>query len=230
MSKYYAVAVGVKVGIYTDWDEAKVNVLGYPRAKYKKFCTLKEAQDYLIESFSELPTNTNIKEPITPQKEVNDDINFIHIYTDGSHKDGKGGIGIAYVHNNKLLNTISQKILEYPTTNNVAELMAIYIALFDICGSNFVIPGITKFLGYKIYTDSEYCVNIFNKYIYKWIKNGLKKTNGEEIKNLDAINGIYLLLVELRKRTSIEIIWVKAHANNYFNNLVDALAKNGRDS
>lgn len=38
-SKYYVVWVGQKPGIYNSWDECKLQISGYPQAKYKSFKT-----------------------------------------------------------------------------------------------------------------------------------------------------------------------------------------------
>ncbi|RNF03644.1 ribonuclease H1 [Trypanosoma rangeli] len=45
--KYYAVAAGYKTGIYESWDECSRNVTGFPRARFKSFKTLEEAQAFL---------------------------------------------------------------------------------------------------------------------------------------------------------------------------------------
>lgn len=59
---YYAVAQGLKPGIYNDWNVCRRYVIGYKGAIYKKFSTLKEAQRF-IESKSQ-----GIQEPkvVTP--------------------------------------------------------------------------------------------------------------------------------------------------------------------
>lgn len=46
---YYAVAKGVREGIFDSWDEAKKLVIGFPGAEHKKFSTKLEAKNYLIE-------------------------------------------------------------------------------------------------------------------------------------------------------------------------------------
>lgn len=46
-TKYYAVARGEHVGIFTNWYICKQLVNGYPGAKYKKFDTFEEAQEYM---------------------------------------------------------------------------------------------------------------------------------------------------------------------------------------
>lgn len=45
--RYYAVARGVKPGVYYTWDEAERQVSGYSRARHKSFKTLKEAKAFL---------------------------------------------------------------------------------------------------------------------------------------------------------------------------------------
>ena len=48
--KYYAVRIGTNPGIYTTWDECKMNVSGVKGAQYKSFKTLPEAKEYLASS------------------------------------------------------------------------------------------------------------------------------------------------------------------------------------
>ena len=45
--KYYAVKVGLTPGIYESWTECEANVKGYPKADYKGFTTLAEAEAYM---------------------------------------------------------------------------------------------------------------------------------------------------------------------------------------
>ena len=47
--KFYAVKVGLTPGIYETWAECEANVKGYPKADYKGFTTLAEAQHYMNE-------------------------------------------------------------------------------------------------------------------------------------------------------------------------------------
>lgn len=47
VKKYYAVKIGLKPGIYTNWNDCSLAVKGYPGAKYKGFTTLEEAEDYI---------------------------------------------------------------------------------------------------------------------------------------------------------------------------------------
>lgn len=46
-NKFYAVKVGIIPGVYSSWEEAKVNVNGFPNADFKGFKTFDEAKDYM---------------------------------------------------------------------------------------------------------------------------------------------------------------------------------------
>ena len=48
MSYYYAIAIGRKPGIYTDWGQCFMNISGFSNAIFKKCKTLKEAEDFLL--------------------------------------------------------------------------------------------------------------------------------------------------------------------------------------
>jgi len=92
------------------------------------------------------------------------------------------------------------------------ELMAILYALkhIEIEEISFMKP--------VIYSDSAYCVNLINDWMYSWERNGWKRPKNQEVKNLDIIKQIFELadIAEIRK--------VKGHSDNYWNNYVDELA------
>lgn len=67
MSKnYYAVKEGRTIGIYNTWSECESEVKGYPGAKFKKFSSEKEAQDFIGIGKEDrvLGQSLNIKEAI----------------------------------------------------------------------------------------------------------------------------------------------------------------------
>ena len=45
--KHYAVRVGRKPGIYRSWNACKVQVHGYPGAKFKSFQRIEDAEDFV---------------------------------------------------------------------------------------------------------------------------------------------------------------------------------------
>ena len=105
-------------------------------------------------------------------------------YTDGSCRaNGKvtasGGFGIVEIdENDNILWQYQDK--KSPTTNNEMELMAILISLERI--NNNIND---YFLKPIIYSDSAYCVNLINNWMYNWERNGWKRPHNEEVKNLN---------------------------------------------
>ena len=75
----------------------------------------------------------------------------------------------------------------------------------------------------QVYSDSAYTVNAFNqKWIYGWMKNGWKTSNGDNVKNKELWQELY----SLTQKHKVEFIKVKGHADNEYNNRCDELARN----
>ena len=142
------------------------------------------------------------------------------IYTDGSCtgnniKDKtkrKAGYGIWYGKDDP--RNVSKKLLGDPT-NNRAELMAIIVALEN---------NVTNKI--EIKTDSKYCKNIINSWMYTWKKKGWKKSNGKQPLNIDMVLKLYTLITKRMKYKPI-FNWVKAHDTCIGNNAADKLARDG---
>ena len=108
------------------------------------------------------------------------------------------------------------------TTNNAMELYGIYQALLWLKGRE----DFTSFSNATIFSDSAYCVNIFNDWAKKWEINGWTRGRKHEpIENLTAIKTIYSLLKEM---PMVKIQKVKGHANTAGNNLADKYAVQGK--
>ena len=140
-----------------------------------------------------------------------------YYYTDGSAsgngtENSVGGFGIVEVdENNNILWEYQENNLRYET-NNSMELTAILYAL------NHIEVEETSFIKPIIYSDSAYCVNLINDWMYSWERNGWKRPKNQEVKNLNLIKQIFELadLAEIRK--------VKGHSNDKWNNYADKLA------
>ncbi len=130
----------------------------------------------------------------------------MNIYTDGSclkNPNGPGGWGVL----------VLDKDYEWEisgnnpsTTNNIMELQAVIEAI--------------KFVNEKqliIHSDSTYVIKGITEWIENWIKRDWKK-----VKNVELWKELYLLVQD----KDIEWKWVKAHANNEYNNRVDEIARN----
>ena len=133
------------------------------------------------------------------------------IYTDGacSGNPGPGGWAVIILANNEIKEMFSGS--EKNTTNNQMELLA-------------PIKAIQKFKKkseISIFTDSTYVKDGITTWIKQWEKNGWKTASKKPVKNKD----LWKKLKNLSSKHSIKWIWVKGHAQDKYNNLVDELAQ-----
>ena len=134
------------------------------------------------------------------------------IYTDGacSGNPGPGGWGAILMYKDAK-KEISGGMKE--TTNNIMEITAVVEALKCLKVESNV----------QVYSDSAYTVNAFKQgWIYNWMKNGWKTSNGAAVKNKELWQELYALT----KKHKVEFIKVKGHADNEFNNRCDEMARN----
>ena len=131
------------------------------------------------------------------------------IYTDGacSGNPGKGGWA-AIILDGKNQSSISGS--ENKTTNNRMELMAPIMALKKIKIKSEI----------TIYTDSRYVKDGITEWIKKWKLNNWKSSNKKPVKNKD----LWVKLDNHCQKHNVTWKWVKAHASDKFNHLVDELA------
>lgn len=145
---------------------------------------------------------------------------LVRIFTDGacSENPGPGGWGAVFYKPS------GQDIIsghEVETTNNRMELTAFVKALEKIKEEHEVDNA------YELYSDSAYVVNAVNlKWVGKWKHNGWKTTKGYDIKNKDLWKR-YLSIYNYFKNENItiNIIKIKGHNGNAFNDHVDEIAK-----
>ena len=196
--------------------------------------------------------NENINDNINPFPKVNENMNVsinkslnefgieteIKCFTDGGcfnngKKGARAGYGVFFGDND--VRNIAEKVLS-KQTNNVGELMAILRAL------EILIKDKKNKYKIELYTDSKYCLQIFEKHYNKFNKlcqpwiNKWRMTNFKNIKNVDIIKKIDLLL---KKFNNLKFIHVRSHQvkpNNinsqeykiwYGNEQADKLANKG---
>ena len=140
----------------------------------------------------------------------------IYMYTDGACKGnpGPGGFGVISVKNKEVQYKYSESCDN--TTNNREELKAI-LHVFELADKN---PN----LYYIIMSDSAYCVNIINDWIFKWSNNNWKRSNNQPVENLDLIQSLYKYLI--KDFWNCQVMKVRGHSNIINNELADALATN----
>ena len=135
---------------------------------------------------------------------------MIRIFTDGSCRANKnGGIGVLWLKDDK-------KVLDYSkgfknVTNNIMELMAVYVALRSIK---------KEIDSLEIISDSEYTIGVLTK-------------NWHPKKNVNLIKKIKQQLENTQKlvQTPIKFIHTRGHQKDNseytkWNNFVDSLAQN----
>ena len=133
------------------------------------------------------------------------------IYTDGacSGNPGPGGWAAIILVNNEIKEMFFGS--EKNTTNNQMELLA-------------TIKAIQKFkkkTEISIFTDSTYVKDGITTWIKQWEKNGWKTASKKPVKNKE----LWKKLQNLSSKHSVKWIWVKGHAQDKYNNLVDELAQ-----
>ena len=135
----------------------------------------------------------------------------VTIYTDGacSGNPGQGGWGAVLIYGNS-----EKKISGYSelTTNNKMELQAVIEAL----------KILKRTCNIDLYTDSVYVKDGITKWIQNWKKNNWRTSKKEDVKNKE----LWIELDRLSSQHNIEWHWVKGHADNNLNNVVDELARN----
>ena len=95
------------------------------------------------------------------------------IYTDGSaHPNpGPGGFGVIVLDNDEKIQYIYNKQFEKEkVTNNQMELKAILYAFLNY-GVNINTNEFTNNIPI-VYSDSNYCVQTFNSWMFSWANNG----------------------------------------------------------
>lgn len=147
------------------------------------------------------------------------------IYTDGSaHPNpGPGGYGVVVLDNNEnLLYNYSRQYKREKVTNNEMEIKAILYSFLNY-GININNP-LLGFNNYDIpivYSDSNYCVQTFNTWMFSWAKNNWIKSDKKQPENLELIKAYYDWY---QKGYRIDLKKVKGHSDNKWNQMADDLA------
>jgi ribonuclease HI len=216
-NKFYAVARGRNVGIFSAWfgtSGAEAQIKGFAGARYKGFTNIDEARQWLEDARA---TGKPVKKTDSHPEKASDrkvenilESGGFVIYTDGgcSRNPGPGGYG-AVVLKDKTRKEISGGFRL--TTNNRMELMACIAGLRALKSKSAI----------KLYSDSRYVVNgIAKGWAKKWRSNNWMRTKTEAAENYD----LWKQLLELCEMHILEFVWVKGHAGNQENECCDRLA------
>lgn len=132
------------------------------------------------------------------------------VFTDGSAipNPGPGGWGAVRVEDGEVVAKAHGH--EPHTTNNRMELRALQAAL------ELIPPGTPA----RIYTDSNLAVRTLTEWAAGWEKRGWVRKTGP-VENRDLVQPLY---EAFRDRPELELVWIKAHAGNRWNEYADSLA------
>lgn len=209
VTKYYAVVSGREPGIYTDWSTAERMIKGFPGAVFKSFRSRADAESFMrTGNVSAVPQGTMRVAPETLPL-----INKTTIYTDGSctgatPKDRVGGFGVVIITSNGDKITAHGRV-PVTSTNNVAELYAIYVALSLVRGD------------VVLYSDSTYAISALTVWIHDWMKRGWSG-----VANRQIIEEVYKLM----EGREVVMQHVAAHCGIKYNEEADRLANEGRNT
>ena len=152
-------------------------------------------------------------------KKVEGDI--IIYYVDGScrgngNENSQGGYGVVGIQNDKITFAYSKQ--SNNTTNNREELKAILYVMLTKgnVNENFDKPPI-------VYSDSNYCVQTLNNWMFNWANNNWIKSDKKIPENLDLIQTYYEYF---QKGFRIDLRKIKGHNGIFGNEIADKLATN----
>lgn len=136
-------------------------------------------------------------------------------YTDGSSRGnpGIGGASCIKVSEDEIVDIKSKHFKS--VTNNQAELTGIKMALEDALENNLV--------NFVINSDSAYCINMLNDWIYTWAANGWINSKKKTIENLELVQSLFKLINSF-DYARFEFKKVPGHSGLFFNELADAVA------
>ena len=201
--KYYAVRVGLVPGIYTSWDDAKDNVIGYPGAQYKSFPTEDAAKEYMNKGkkkeITEDCTDEEVKEMIANNNEIIAFVDGSYDKESNRYSYGLVALGLGTVYTD-YCDDFEPGMIDM---NNVAgEILGAETAI-TYCLENNV-----KKL--KLFYDYEG--------IEKWATGEWKCNKSGTMEYKEIIDSV-------ADKLNIEFFKVKAHTGLYYNELADKLAK-----
>ncbi|WP_436864763.1 ribonuclease H1 domain-containing protein [Bacillus fungorum] len=196
MGKYYAVKKGRKKGVFTTWNECKMQVDGYPNAQYKSFSSYEEAYAF---ANGDSKINTNTIDSTLKSYEI-------QAYIDGSFDNVKkyySYAGIIFYNNEKIDFAFADNDSSIIEQRNVAgEVKAAMYVM------NFALKKKVK------------SIEIFYDYagIENWATKAWKAKN-------DFTKQYVEFIEKIEPELKVKFSKVKAHSGIKYNEEVDQLAK-----
>lgn len=148
-------------------------------------------------------------------------------YTDGGCHGNKRDAGCPGAYAYVILDAAGSEILHGSgkrenVTNNQMELLAAIAGAKRLRDYTNEFYQISKKHSMTIYTDSKYVSDNFSDYLQDWKKKGWKKSDRKPVVNHEYWKKLDHLSSEFH---SFRIRWVKGHAGNKFNEMVDGMVQ-----
>lgn len=216
--KFYAVKKGKVTGVFKTWEECRESVEGYPKAEYKGFSSIEEAQAYLgittLSGAAAADTRTSVTEAGTGTARTEADperlqTGWLLAYVDGSYEDSlkKYAFGCVFLTPEGHIYT------QYGNGDREQSLQHRNVT-GEMLGAMYAVKTamVNGFKGIEIRYDYQG--------IEKWVT-GEWRSKTELTRKYTCAMRDWGRTVEIRFRK------VAAHANVRYNELADSLAKKG---
>lgn len=206
--KYYAVKAGKVPGIYENWEDCKASVDGFPKAEYKGFASLAEAQTYLgiADERAENAPRGDREEKLPGYETIP---GRLLVYVDGSYHDGlkKYAFGCVFLLPEHEIR------LAYGNGDNPQSLQHRNVT-GEMLGAMYAV----KTAMMNGYSEIELCYDYEG--IEKWVTGAWKSKTELTQKYAQSMR---------EWGSSIRILFTKveAHSNVTYNELADETAKRG---
>ncbi|KAK0500693.1 ribonuclease H-like domain-containing protein [Armillaria luteobubalina] len=218
-------------------DECEAQIKSFPGAKYKKFLTAQQAQEFITgisggstviapSSAQTTSTATSTSKPVSSISDTSRVASIpgeITVFSDGACKgNGKtgavAGVGVWWGHAVLQRRNLAERC-PGKQTNNRAELIAIVRVLEQ---------SQTETNPLRIKTDSKYSINCVTQWLQKWAVNDFQTAKGTMVENAPLIKYLARLLERsdrLGRKISLE--YVKGHVGIEGNEAADRQANIG---
>ncbi|CAN8103363.1 unnamed protein product [Discula destructiva] len=251
--RFYAVAVGNRPGIYTEWTEAQAAYTGVKAPKYKKFETRQAAEEWMegFEQSNSSMLHGGLKleeedEEDEDEDDEDDEEDDEEIAAPSKKKfkpeiqlhvgNEYGNLEVVYTDGSTLSNgqdgAVSGVGVFFGESDprNISERLPGDVQTnqrAELTAILRALQTIPPTQGVLIWSDSTYAIKCVTEWFIKWENNGWKTHKGPVL-NRDLVE---MVLKEIRKReglgTKTVIKWVKGHEGNHGNVAADGLAVRG---
>lgn len=204
---YYVVFIGRKPGVYTNVEQFKKQIDGFPGASFKGFFSKEEAYDALYDKTDVL---YHTKQEIKQTAFLSSKDMFSNIYVDGSYYDETNEYSAAFVvvENNKITYEWSKK----GKNKEMGKMLNSLSGEIMAASAAAAYAAKSKKKNVFIYYDNIMVADLYYK--EKEARNEYTKKYVDFLESLAH-----------EHKMKIEFVKVKSHNGNRFNDYVDQLAK-----